>query len=203
MKFILGKKLGMSQIFDKDGKKIIPVTVVKVEPCFVTQIKKTEKDGYDAVQLGSEESVKANKPMAGHLNAVGKFFKFLKEFRAEAGDIQVGNAIDVSTFASGDKVKVIGISKAKGFQGTMKRHNFKGGQATHGQKHSRRRVGSLGATYPEKVIKGRRMAGRMGGEQITQKGLEIAEIRKDENLMLVKGAVPGNIGSILKIISEQ
>ncbi|MDD3190360.1 MAG: 50S ribosomal protein L3 [Candidatus Pacebacteria bacterium] len=202
MKFILGKKLGMSQIFIAEDKKVVPVTVVEAEPCYVTQIKSVGRDGYEAVQLGFEESKRANKPMAGHLNAVGKFFKFLREFRVESADMPSGSTIDVSMFEAGDKIKVTGISKAKGFQGTMKRHNFSGGPATHGQKHSKRKVGSIGATYPERVIKGKRMAGRMGGEQVTQLGLEVVEVRKEQNLILIKGAVPGNNGSLLKIVSE-
>jgi len=202
MKFILGKKLGMSQVFIEEDKKVVPVTVVEAEPCYVTQIKDINRDGYEAVQLGFEESKKANKPMAGHLNAVGKFFKFLREFRVESADMPSESTIDVSIFEAGDKIKVTGISKAKGFQGTMKRHNFSGGPATHGQKHSKRKVGSIGATYPERVIKGKRMAGRMGGEQVTQLGLEVVEVRKEQNLILIKGAVPGNNGSLLKIVSE-
>lgn len=205
MKFILGKKVGMSQVFIEGEKetKVVPVTLIEADSCYVTQIKTEDKDGYAATQVAFEESKRVNKPMAGHLAGVGKFFKFLREFRGSADSaMNVGEKVEVSIFAPGDKVKVTGISKAKGFQGTMKRHNFGGGPATHGQKHSKRRVGSIGATYPERVIKGKRMAGRMGGDQVTQTGLEIVRVDADKNLLLVKGCVPGNIGSLLKVMSE-
>lgn len=206
MKFILGKKVGMSQIFVEGDKeaKVIPVTLVEADSCYVTQVKNQEKDGYEAVQVAFEESKKVNKPMAGHLQSVGKFFKYLREIRNDAKDnkAQVGERVDVTVFEAGDKVKVTGVAKAKGFQGAMKRHGFKGGKASHGQKHSNRRVGSIGSTYPERVIKGKRMAGRMGGGQITQVGLEIVRVDAEKNLLLIKGCVPGNNGTLLKIVSE-
>lgn len=206
MKFILGKKVGMSQIFVEGDKeaKVIPVTLVEADSCYVTQVKNQEKDGYEAVQVAFEESKKVNKPMAGHLQGVGKFFKYLREIRNDAKDnkAQVGERVDVTVFEAGDKVKVTGVAKAKGFQGAMKRHGFKGGKASHGQKHSNRRVGSIGSTYPERVIKGKRMAGRMGGGQITQVGLEIVRVDAEKNLLLIKGCVPGNNGTLLKIVSE-
>lgn len=206
MKFILGKKVGMSQVFVQGEKetKVVPVTVVEADSCYVTQVKNKETDGYEAVQVAFEESKRVNKPEAGHLNKVGKFFKFLREFRTDGEKVQanVGEKVDVSVFEAGDKVKVTGISKAKGFQGVMKRHGFKGGPASHGQKHSNRRPGSIGATYPERVLKGMRMAGRMGGDQVTQTGLEIVKVDPEKNLLLIKGCVPGNNGSLLKIVSE-
>jgi large subunit ribosomal protein L3 len=206
MKFILGKKVGMSQVFVQGDKetRVVPVTVVEADSCYVAQVKTKEADGYEAVQVAFEESKRANKPMAGHLNALGKFFKFLREFRTEGADnkLVTGDKVDVSIFSEGDKVKVTGVSKGKGFQGAMKRHGFHGGPATHGQKHSKRRVGSIGATYPERVIKGKRMAGRMGGDQVTQVGLEIVRVDAEQNLLLIKGCVPGNNGSLLKIVSE-
>jgi large subunit ribosomal protein L3 len=206
MKFILGKKVGMSQVFVEGEKetKVVPVTVVEADSCCVAQVKSQDTDGYEAVQVAFEESKRANKPMAGHLKELGKFFKFLREFRTEGTDskLATGDKVDVSIFEVGDKVKVTGIAKAKGFQGAMKRHGFHGGPATHGQKHSKRRVGSIGATYPERVIKGKRMAGRMGGGQITQVGLEIVRVDAEKNLLLIKGCVPGNNGSLLKIVSE-
>lgn len=206
MKFILGKKVGMSQVFVEGDKeaKVIPVTLVEADSCYVTQIKNEEKDGYAAVQVACEESKKINKPMAGHLKNVEKFFRFLREFKKDSSEnkLNVGEKVDVSIFEVGDKVKVTGVSKAKGYQGVMKRHNFGGGPASHGQKHSNRRVGSIGATYPERVIKGKRMAGRMGGDQVTQTGLEIVKVDADKNLLLIKGCVPGNNGSLLKIVSE-
>ncbi|MFA7169605.1 MAG: 50S ribosomal protein L3 [Candidatus Paceibacterota bacterium] len=206
MKFILGKKVGMSQVFIEGEKetKVVPVTLIEADSCYVTQVKSKENDGYEAVQVAFEESKKVNKPMAGHLKSVGRFFKFLREFRndAEAGKFNAGEKVEVSIFEAGDKVKVTGVSKAKGFQGAMKRHGFRGGPASHGQKHSNRRVGSIGSTYPERVIKGKRMAGRMGGEQSTQTGLEIVRVDVEKNLLLVKGCVPGNNGSLLKVVSE-
>ncbi|MDD3006288.1 MAG: 50S ribosomal protein L3 [Candidatus Pacebacteria bacterium] len=206
MKFILGKKVGMSQIFVEGDKetKVIPVTLVEADSCYVTQVKNQEKDGYEAVQVAFEESKRVNKPMAGHLQGVGKFFRYLREIRNDNKDnkSQVGEKMEVTVFEAGDKVKVTGIAKAKGFQGAMKRHGFKGGKASHGQKHSNRRVGSIGATYPERVIKGKKMAGRMGGGQITQVGLEIVRVDAEKNLLLIKGCVPGNNGTLLKIVSE-
>lgn len=204
MKFILGKKVGMSQVFLDQGnvKRVVPVTVVAAEPCVTVQVREMEKDGYAAVQIGSGEAKRANQPLAGHLKAAGKFFKFLREFRADKIELETGSVIDVSMFEAGDKVKVTGVSRGKGFQGAMKRHGFRGGQATHGQKHSKRKVGSIGATYPERVIKGKRMAGRDGGRGATQLGLEIVKVDKENNLLLVKGSVPGHNGGLLKIVAE-
>lgn len=206
MKFILGKKVGMSQVFVEGEKetKVVPVTLVEADSCYVTQVKNQEKDGYEAIQVAFEESKKVNKPMAGHLQGVGKFLRYLREFRNDSKEntAQVGDKVEVTIFEAGDKVKVTGVSKAKGYAGVMKRHNFGGGPATHGQKHSKRRVGSIGATYPERVIKGKRMAGRMGGEQVTQTGLEIVRVDAEKNLLLIKGCVPGNNGTLLKIVSE-
>jgi large subunit ribosomal protein L3 len=206
MKCILGKKVGMSQIFVEGDKetKVVPVTLVEADSCYVAQVKSAEKDGYEAVQMAFGESKRVNKPMAGHFQGVGKFFQFLREFRNDKKELSlnVGDKVDVTIFEAGDKVKVTGISKAKGYAGVMKRHGFGGGPATHGQKHSKRRVGSIGATYPERVIKGKRMAGRMGGEKVTQVGLEVVSVDAEKNLLLIKGCVPGNNGSLLKIVSE-
>lgn len=206
MKFILGKKVGMSQVFIEGEKetKVVPVTLVEADSCYVTQVKDPEKDGYEAVQVACEESKRVNKPMAGHLQGVGKFLKYLREFRNDdkKNSANVGDKVEVTIFEAGDKVKVTGIAKAKGYQGAMKRHGFAGGKASHGQKHSNRRVGAIGATYPERVIKGKRMAGRMGGGQITQVGLEIVRVDAEKNLLLIKGCVPGNNGTLLKIVSE-
>jgi large subunit ribosomal protein L3 len=204
MKFILGKKVGMSQVFIDKGeeKKVVPITLVEVESCVVTQVKSVESDGYNSVQLGFGDAKRANKPMAGHLKSIGKFFKFLREFRTDKVEFQAGDKIEVSIFEPGDKVKVSGISRGKGFQGAMKRHGFRGGQATHGQKHSKRRVGSIGATYPERVIKGKRMAGRDGGIGSTQLGLEIVGVDAEKSLLMIKGAVPGHNGGLLRIVSE-
>ena len=205
MKFILGKKIGMSQVFvDSDeGKEVIPVSLVEAGPCVVTKIATKEKDGYESIQIGFLEKKKINKPLAGHLKDLGKF-RYIKEFRTEKSDkeYKLGDKVDASIFEAGDEVKVIGISKAKGFQGVMKRHGFKGGPASHGQKHSNRKGGSIGSAFPEHVIKGKKMAGRMGGEQVTQLGLKVVSIDKNENLLIIKGAVPGNIGGLVRIVTR-
>ena len=202
MKFILGKKIGMSQVFvDSENKReVVPVTLIEAGPCTITQIKTIEKDGYSGVQVGFLEKKKINKPLSGHLKDLGKF-RYLKELRIEDDkeEYLVGGKVDVSVFEQGDAVSVIGVSKSKGFQGVMKRHNFKGGPASHGQKHSNRKGGSIGSAFPEHVIKGKKMAGRMGGDQVTQQGLKIVEIDKEKNLLLVKGSVPGSIGSLVKV----
>jgi len=199
MKFILGKKLESAQIFGQEGK-IIPVTLVFAGPCFVTQIKNKEKDGYEGVQIGfgAKKDKKMNKPQRGHLGE-NPNLKYLREFRAENSEMKLGDEIKVDIFKEGDKVKVSGISKGKGFQGVVKRHGFSGGPKSHGQKHSLRAPGSIGATFPERVPKGRRMAGRMGGERVTVKNLEIVKVDVEENILAIKGAVPGNRGTILEI----
>jgi len=213
MKFILGKKIGMSQIFkdNENGRKVVPVTLIEAGPCVITQVRNEEKDGYQAAQVGFLEKKKINKPLAGHLKGLGKF-RYLREFRLdkngagknskEKKEYKLGDKIDVSVFEAGDKVKVLGVSKAKGFQGVMKRHGFKCGQASHGQKHSNRKPGSIGSAFPEHVIKGKKMAGRMGGVQSTQLGLEVVEVDKEKNLLIIKGSVPGNNGVLVKVIGN-
>ncbi|MCX6759308.1 MAG: 50S ribosomal protein L3 [Candidatus Nealsonbacteria bacterium] len=211
MKFLLGQKLGMSQVFDEKGKRI-PVTLVEAGPCVITQVKTKEKDGYQAIQLGFkkiEKEKKIKKPMRK------KPFRWLREFKGEEsklssspvataredGEYKVGDQIDVSVFQEGKKVKVSGISKGKGFQGAVKRWGFKGrASATHGTKHEHRTLGSIGSSFPEKVIKGKKMPGRMGSERTTVKNLEIVKIDKENNLLAVKGAVPGVKGTLLEII---
>jgi large subunit ribosomal protein L3 len=204
MKFILGKKIGMSQIFNEEKKKIIPVTLVEAGPCVITKIITKEKDVYQGVQIGFLKKKKINKPLAGHLKDLGKF-RYLKEFRTEESDkeYKLGEKIEVTTFVAGDDIRVIGKGKSKGFQGVMKRHGFGGGPASHGQKHSNRKPGSIGSGFPEHVTKGRRMAGRMGGGQITQLGLKVVGIDNDKNLLLIKGSVPGNIGSLVEVITKK
>ncbi len=185
MKFILGLKMKMSQIFDKDGR-IIPVTLVKAGPCRVTQVKKKEKDGYEAVQV----------------EFVGLKPKTLKEFRGKDLDIknyQPQQEIDVSVFNEGDKILVSGISKGKGFAGAVKRWGFAGKNTSHGTKHEVRALGSVGAMTPSRVIKGKKMPGRMGGKRITIKGLKIVKIDKEKNVLAIKGAVPGKPGTLLEI----
>lgn len=195
MPFILGKKLEMSQVF-RDGK-VVPVTLVEAGPCFITQLKTKEKDGYEAVQVGFEKKVKKIKK-----TEKGKEYKHLREFRLEkskVGDYKVGQKIDISTFQEGDKVKVSGISKGKGFAGAVKRWGFHGRDASHGVKHEQRTLGSVGATGPARVFKGKKMPGRMGAERITVKNLEIARIDPQNNLLALKGALPGRRGTVIEI----
>ena len=195
----------MSQIFVKNqnGSKVIPVTLIESDTCVVTQIKTKEKDGYESVQVGFGKRKKINKPIIGHLKNIRKV-RHLREFRIknEVKKYNIGDEIKVSVFKAGDKVKVTGTSKAKGFQGVMKRHSFKGGPASHGQKHSKRKPGSIGSCYPEHVVKGKKMAGRMGGISATQLGLEVVEVDSGKNVLLIKGSIPGKTGSLVKIISQ-
>ncbi|MBA7640882.1 50S ribosomal protein L3 [subsurface metagenome] len=193
MKFILGLKLEMSQVFDEKGN-IVPVTLIEAGPCTVTQIKTKDKDGYDSLQIGFKKIEKKNKikkPMKK------KPFRFLREF--QDGEHKVGAKIDVSLFQEGDIVKVSGVSKGKGFQGAVKRWGFSGRDATHGVKHEHRTLGSVGTTGPQRVIKGKKMPGRMGFERVTVRNLKIVKIDKENNLLAVKGAVPGKRGTLLEI----
>jgi len=191
MKFILGKKLEMSQIFGKAGERI-PVTLVEAGPCEIVQIKDEGKDGYSAVQVGFEKMKKERKSMKG------KNYRYLKEFR-DGSDLKKGDKIDVSVFNEGDKVKVSGISKGKGFQGGVKRWGFSGRDATHGVKHEERTLGSIGSAFPQRVHKGRKMPGRMGFERKTVRNLEIVKIDPDNNILAIKGAIPGRNGALLEI----
>ncbi len=198
MKFILGKKIGMTQIFK--GDNVIPVTLIESGPNFVIQVKTKEKDGYVAVQLGfgakKEKNIK--KPQRGHLKNLGNL-RWLKEFRLDSTELKSGDKIDIATFNPGDKVNVVAISKGKGFQGVVKRHGFHGGPKSHGQKDRHRAPGSIGASWPQHVIKGMKMAGRMGGDKITVKNLEVIEVDKENNLIAIKGAVPGRKGTLVMI----
>lgn len=205
MAFILGKKLKMSQIWKDD--KIIPITVVQAGPITITQIRTKEKDGYEAVQVGFDATKKTlNKPAKGHLKDLGNF-RCLKEFKIKSAisnqqsviSYKVGDVLDVSQFQEGDKVKVSGLNKGRGFQGVVKRHGFHGGPKSHGQKDRLRAPGSIGATAPQRVMPGKRMAGRMGQERISVKNLKIAGIDKDNNILMIKGAVPGMKGTLLEI----
>jgi large subunit ribosomal protein L3 len=203
MKFLLGKKLGMSQMFDSEGK-IIPVTVVEAGPCYVTQIRTKDKEGYEAVQIGFGETKKNNKARKGHLKkAMGEAaevnLKHLKEFKIENGKFEAGQEIKADVFQEGDKVKVSGISKGKGFAGVVKRHGFKGAPKSHGTKHNLRKPGSIGSTTPERVVKGKRMAGRMGSDKVTVKNLKIVNVDLDNNTIAIGGAVPGRTGILLEI----
>jgi len=204
MKFILAKKLHMTQLFTENGK-VFPATVLQSGPMTVTQVKGKEKDGYESYQVGfgARRAKNVSKPVLGHTKAHG-VFAHLKEVRAPHGDTaphgkSLGEKIEVSTFVPGDKVAVSAISKAKGFQGVVKRHGFGGGPRSHGQKHSEREPGSIGGGLRNKVPKGMRMAGRMGGERITVKNLIVLQADPVSNIIVVSGAVPGRRGTLVEI----
>ncbi|MBI3888234.1 50S ribosomal protein L3 [Candidatus Nomurabacteria bacterium] len=204
MKFILGTKENMAEYFSEDGI-VTPVTVVSVAPLTVTRIFSKERDGYNSVQVGSgvQKKERVTKGRAGAMK--GAFYKNLKEFRlkpTDTNDAKEGDMIDVSSFASGDKIMVTSVSKGKGFQGVVKRHGFHGGPRTHGQKHSEREPGSIGGGLRTHVPKGMRMAGRMGSDRITQKNLQVVLVDKENNLMLIKGAIAGKRGSLVEIVSR-
>lgn len=201
MKFILGKKLDMDQVWDEKGIRI-PITWIEVKPCQVTQIKSKEKDGYTAVQIGCGEKSRLNKPLGGHLKDLPKF-RYLREFRIENSEtFQRGQEIKVTIFKPGEKVVVAGISKGKGFQGVVKRHGFAGSPATHGHKDQLRMPGSIGATDPQRVFLGTRMGGRMGCDRVTVKNLEIIQIDEAGNRIALKGAVPGAKNSLIELVGE-
>jgi large subunit ribosomal protein L3 len=202
MKAILGKKLGMTQVWSEDDR-LVPVTVIEAGPCVVSQVKTEETDGYKAVQLafGEIKPEKLNKPETGHLAKAGAEPKrHLREFRVpDAGELKTGDEVKVDVFEPGDTVHVSGTSKGKGFAGVIKRHNFSGGRATHGS-HFHRTPGSVGqAATPSRVFKGKKMPGRMGGDTVTVRNLEIVRVDAEQNLLVVKGAVPGGKGSLLTI----
>lgn len=199
---ILGKKLGMSQIFAADGRRI-PVTVVEAGPCVVLQKKVADSDGYDALQVGFgvKKSHRTNKPLMGHFKAAGKgAYSHLREFQAEDIDqYNVGDEVTCEIFEPGDLIDVTGTSKGKGFQGVIKRWNFGGGRASHGSKFHRG-PGAIGASaYPARVFKGKKMAGQMGNERVTVQRLEVVEVRPEQNLVLVYGAVPGAKNSVVML----
>jgi large subunit ribosomal protein L3 len=200
---LLGRKLGMTQVFDPGDGHVERVTVIEAGPCFVTAIRRAERDGYDAVQLGFGEvrEKKLTKPELGHLRKAGVgALKHLCEFRGEPGELEVGAEVRVdSVFERGQTVKVSGVSKGKGFQGTIKRHNFHRGPVSHGS-HNIRAPGSIGASAdPSRVYKGIRGPGQMGARRVTQRGLEVMDVRADDNLLLVRGSVPGPRGSVVEI----
>lgn len=187
----------MSQIWK--GEKVIPVTLVQAGPVTITQVRTKEKDGYEALQVGFDATKKkVNKPLAGHVKNLGNF-RHLKEFKEEKQNYKVGDVLDVGQFQEGDKVKVSGLNKGRGFQGVVKRHGFHGGPKTHGQKDRFRAPGSIGATAPQRVMPNKKMAGRMGQERKTIKNLEIAGVDKENNILALKGAVPGMKGTLLEI----
>jgi len=207
MKALLGTKLGMTQLFDESGN-VARVTLIQAGPCVVTQVKTKDTDGYNAVQLGFGEAKHQPKPQAGHQKAAGSNARSMREIRikdveaghpnaktleataAEAMALEVGATIDVTAFVAGDDVQVTGVSKGKGFAGTIKRHNFTTGPKTHGS-HNYRAPGSIGSGYPEHVFKGMRMAGRMGHDQVTVKGLKVVVVDAKLGLLAISGAVPG------------
>lgn len=192
MKALLGTKIGMTQIIGEDGVTT-PVTLIQAGPCTVTQVKTVETDGYNAVQVAYGEGKNLSKAVAGHVSPAKVTPKFIREFRVTdvPADLKVGDAIDVTSFELGDVVSATGTSKGKGFAGTVKRHNFNTSKKTHGGNGNVRRVGSIGSMYPQKVFKGKRMPGRMGHDQVTVKNLRVAYISAADNLIGVKGAVPG------------
>jgi large subunit ribosomal protein L3 len=204
MPAILAKKLGMTQVFLQDGS-VARVTVLQAGPCPVTAIRTSERDGYDAVQLafGQTREKYLSKPELGHLRKVdAPPMRTLAEFRAEGSELQLGDNVTVQAFAVGARVKIAGTSKGKGFQGTIKRHNFASGPKSHGS-HNVRAPGSIGASaWPARVMKGIRGPGQMGAKRVTQKGLEVVQVDPAENLLLVRGSVPGPRGAIVEVRSD-
>jgi large subunit ribosomal protein L3 len=201
---LLGKKLGMTQVFAEDGR-LERVTVIEAGPCHITAIRAADRDGYEAVQLafGAVKEKRLTKAERGHLaKADAPPSKHVREFRDEAGELQVGETVTVEAFEKGQHVKVAGVSKGKGFQGTVKRHNFSRGPVSHGS-HNVRAPGSIGASAtPSRVFKGIRGPGQMGNKRVTQKGLEIVDVIADQNLLLVRGSVPGPKGTTVEIRTD-
>jgi large subunit ribosomal protein L3 len=204
MAAILAKKIGMTQIFQEDGK-VERVTVLEAGPCPVTAIRDRERDGYVAVQLafGQTKEKHLSKPELGHLKKAGaSAHRHLVEFRDEGADLQMGDTVTVEQFNAGDKLKISGTSKGKGFQGTVKRHNFATGPKTHGS-HNYRAPGSIGASaWPARVMKGIRGPGHMGSERVTQKGVTVVDVIASQNLLLVRGAVPGGKNGIVEVRTD-
>lgn len=196
---MIGKKIGMTRIFKENGT-VVPVTAIRVGPCTVIQIKTEDKEGYNAIQLGYEESKRLNKPQKGHLKGNGDF-RYLREFRVDdLAEMEVGQQITVDMFEPGERVDIVGTSKGRGFAGVVKRHHFGGSPKTHGTKDQHRTSGSVGGgTYPGKTWKGQRMAGHMGNSRVTVRGLEVVQANPDRNILLIKGAVPGHRNSLVLI----
>jgi len=204
---LIGRKIGMTSIFTDDGE-LIPVTVIKVDPCKVVNIKSNERDGYEAVQLGfgTKKEKNVNKPLTGYFKK-NKFkpFAVLKEFKGfDTSNMKIGDDVKVDMFSDGEKIKVKGKSIGKGFQGVMKRHGFGGvGGTTHGQSDRLRAPGSIGqSSYPSRVFKGQRMGGRMGNNNFTIANLKVVKVNTDENILMVKGAVPGSVNSIVELLKN-
>ncbi|XOB46886.1 MAG: 50S ribosomal protein L3 [Candidatus Nealsonbacteria bacterium] len=197
MKFILGLKVGMSQIFDEQGNQV-PLTVIESGICKVLQIKTKERDGYTAIQIG----FKKLKDKKLKKTQKQKPFKYLREFRGDISEYETGQEFDVSIFKEGDIVKVSGISKGKGFAGVVKKWGFHGRPRTRGTKHEHRTIGSVGASMPPRVLKGKKMPGRMGSERVTVKNLKIIKVDPENNLLMIKGAVPGRKGTLLELVKD-
>lgn len=199
MKFILGIKQNMTQVFDENGK-VYPATILSAGPLTVTQVKNKETDGYEAVQvgLGSKKDKNLNKPIKGHLNGLNA--RFLKEFCVDdISKYNVGDSLDISVFTAGDVIEVSATSKGKGYQSVIKRHGFKGQPRSHGQKHCENAPGSIGGGLRNRVPKGMRMAGRTGGDRITVKNLKVLGVDKDNNQLIVSGAIPGRRGTLVEV----
>lgn len=201
MKFTLATKQNMTQFFSEDGS-VHPATILSSTPLTVTQLKTKKTDGYEAIQIaqGEQKLSRISKALAGHLKGVA--YKVVREFRTESGDLSVGAVIACDIFQKGEIVTISGTSKGKGFQGVMKRHGMSGGWGQHGQKHSAREVGSIGSTGQQRVNKGKRMAGRMGSDRITQKNVTILDVDVASGTILVKGAIPGKRGTLIEIKSN-
>jgi large subunit ribosomal protein L3 len=200
VKGLLGKKLGMIQVFDED-RRLVPVTVIEAGPCGIVQVKKMSSDGYEAVQIGFKDvpERKLTKPQVGHLKKTGtRLWRHLKEVRSE-GESQVNSLVHVDIFSEGELIDVQGISKGKGFQGVIKRHHYAGGPASHGSMFHRA-PGSIGASsFPSRVLKNKKLPGQMGNKQITLKGLRVVGVKQEENILLVSGSVPGPVGGVVLV----
>ncbi len=204
IKGILGRKLGMTQMFDEGGS-LEAVTAIEAGPCVVSQVKTQAKDGYNAVQLGFGEAKRLNSPMKGHLKGAGRQLRYLREITVDEGAaFEVGQSLNAGIFEKGERVDIRGISKGKGFAGGVKRYHFRGGPKTHGQSDRHRAPGSVGGTTsPGRVYKGTRMAGHMGSDRVIIRNLEVVQADAGRNLILVNGAVPGAVGGLLLITSRK
>lgn len=194
---LLGYKLGMTRVFNEAGRSI-PVTALKVDECFVTAVKTVEKDGYAAVQIGTGKKRHPNKPLAGQFKALPAVPQHVREFRVETDGFEIGQELTVEKLSIGDRLKLTGTSKGKGFQGVIKRHNFRRGPETHGSDHHRA-PGSIGSMFPQHVMKNHGMPGHMGHEQVSVRKVEVVDIFPNDNIVLVKGPVPGIRGALVEI----
>lgn len=200
VKGLLGKKLGMIQVFD-ESRRLVPVTVIEAGPCGIVQVKKKSSDGYEAIQIGFREipERKMTKPEVGHIKKTGdRLWRYLKEVQSN-GETQVGSLVKVDIFSEGDSIDVQGVSKGKGFQGVIKRHNYAGGPASHGSMFHRA-PGSIGSSsFPSRVLKNKKLPGHMGNKRITVKGLRVIGVKPEENILLVSGSVPGPVGGVVLV----